>query len=121
MTTPFANILRVAVEQTPGAIAGAFAAGDGEIVDLFIPSEPTDWAVLTAHYGIVLAHVQAALLTFHYGEAKMLTFSHTNTDILMHPVTAGYFALMAVGHPAPWGKAISALNRAATALRVEMG
>lgn len=119
--TPFAEILRVAVQQTPGAIGGAFAAGDGEIVDSFVDADPTEWAIFTAHYGIVLAQVQSALLTFHYGEAELLMMSHEQTDILLHPVMEGYYALMAVDHPAPLGKAISALHRAAAELRKEMG
>ncbi len=121
MNSPFAHILRAAVEQIPGAIGGAFAAGDGEIVDSWVHADPTEWAIMTAHYGIVLSHIQSALLTFHYGEAELLMMSHEGTDILMHPVTEGYYALMAIDHPAPLGKAISALNDAAMALRVEMG
>ena len=33
--TPFGRILREAVEGTPGAVGGAFAASDGEMVDAF--------------------------------------------------------------------------------------
>lgn len=121
MSTPFAAILRKAVERTPGALGSAFAARDGELVDVFVPSDVPEWDFFTAHYGILLSHVQSALRTFHYGEAELMMMSHSDTDVLLHPVIEGYYALMAVDHPAPLGKAISALDVAAKELRLEMG
>lgn len=120
MATPFSEILRAAVESTPQAIGGAFAAGDGEMVDSFSLGDPNDWAILTAHYGVVLAQVQAALNTCHYGEASLVMIEHTGMDILVYSVEEGYYALMAVDQPAPLGLAMSALARAAEALRREM-
>ena len=58
--TPFAAILRRAVEATPHAIGGAFADSEGEMVDSYSTMDRHDWAVLTAHYGVVLAQLTAA-------------------------------------------------------------
>ena len=120
MATAFSEILRVAVESTPGAIGSAFAASDGEMVDSFSSRDSNEWAILTAHYGVVLAHIQAALSTCHYGEAHLIMIEHTDLDILVHSVHEGYYALMAVGSPAQLGIAMSAISRAANDLRREM-
>jgi predicted regulator of Ras-like GTPase activity (Roadblock/LC7/MglB family) len=120
VSSPFAAILRGAIERTPGAVGGAFAASDGEMVD-FIADDRFEWAVMTAHYGIVLAQVQAALHTFHHGEAEVVMIEHAHLDILMHAVSEGYYALIAVDHPAPLASAMAALEQAATRLREEMG
>lgn len=121
MRSAFADILEVAVARTPGAVGGAFAARDGEIVDSFASSDPLEWAILTAHYGVVLSSMQSALRTFHYGEAELVMMSHDEVDILLHSVAEGYYALLAVGHPAPLGLAIDALTKAVESLRREMG
>jgi predicted regulator of Ras-like GTPase activity (Roadblock/LC7/MglB family) len=121
MNTPFAEILRVAVEATPGAIGGAFAAHDGETVDAFARDDPEGWAIMTAHYGVLLAQVQSALHTFHYGEAEFMILSHERLDVLVHLVGDGYFALLAVRRPTALGIAMTQLARAAVRLRDEMG
>ena len=121
MGTPFSDILRVAVENIPGAIGGAFAASDGEMVDFFSLTDPDEWALVTAHYGVVLRHVQNALHTCHYGEAKMVMIEHADMDILVHAVSEGYYAILAVKAPAPLATAMSLLDEAADKLREEMG
>ena len=121
MSSAFSDILRSVVETIPGAIGGAFAARDGEIVDAFASGDPFEWAVLTAHYGVVLGHVQSALNLFHYGEAEVVILAHDGLDILLQSVSEGYYTLIAARHPAPLGLAFSTLASAADALRVEMG
>ncbi len=120
MGSPFADILRRAVEATPGAVGGAFAASDGEMVDYFARRDPLEWALLTAHYGVVLAQVQAALNTWHFGEAALLMIQHGQVSVLVQSVQEGYYALMAVGRPASLGPAMRALRQAADDLRREM-
>ena len=120
-STPFSDILRIAVEATPGALGGAFAASDGEMVDYFSLIDSHEWALLTAHYGVVLGHVQAALNTCHYGEANLLMIEHANTDILVYAVDEGYYAVIAISAPAPLAIAMNQIERAALALRKEMG
>jgi predicted regulator of Ras-like GTPase activity (Roadblock/LC7/MglB family) len=119
--TPFGEILRHAVEVTPGALGGAFAAGDGETVDAFWEGDLTEWAILTAHYGVVLAQVQAALHTFHFGEAELVVISAEHRDVLMHAVGDGYYALLVIEATAPLAPAMSALERATRELREELG
>ncbi len=118
--SPFGAILRAAVETTPGALGGAFAAWDGEMVDSFATVETETWAVLTAHYGVVFAQVQAALSTLHYGGAELVLIEHGELAVLIQAVADGYFALLAVGAPRPLGAAMHALRDAAAALRQEM-
>jgi hypothetical protein len=118
--SPFAEILRQAVEATPGAVGGAFAASDGEMVDYFARRDAFEWALFTAHYGVVLSHVQLALNTWHYGEAGMVIIKHQTLAILIHSVQDGYYTLMALRHPAPLGRAMEALASAAVHLRQEM-
>jgi predicted regulator of Ras-like GTPase activity (Roadblock/LC7/MglB family) len=120
MISPFADIMRQAVESTPGAIGGAFADADGETVDLFA-SDREDWAILTAHYGIVLNFVKSAFNVFHYGDAQFMLLRHTEVDVMMQSVADGYYAIMAMHSPAPLGTAMSVLDRAVVQLRQEMG
>ncbi len=119
--TPFATILQRAVERTPNAIGGAFADAEGEMVDSYARIDAHDWAVLTAHYGVVLQHLVAAFGTWHYGGPEYFIASHESIDVIVHAVDAGYYALLACREPAPLAVALDALHAAAGALRQEMG
>jgi len=121
MSSPFQDILKSAVDDTPGAIGGAFAAWDGETVDFVSHWTEHEWLTLTAHYGVVLAHVQAALHTFHFGEAETLCLTHARLDIVVEAVKEGYYALLALEKPANLGKAMHSLKAVAKSLRAEMG
>jgi hypothetical protein len=118
--TPFAKILHAAVERVPGAMGGAFAASDGEMVDFVAQIDATEWALLTAHYGVVLANVEAALNTKHFGGAQYFVIENSGCDVVVHTVLDGYFALMALGRPTCLATALVALGDAAVLLRKEM-
>ena len=118
--TPFAAILKRAVEATPNAIGGAFADADGEMVDSYSTIDPHEWAVLTAHYGVVMAHLTAAFGTWHFGGPEYFIAQHRKLQIVVCAVDAGYFALMAVKEPANLGLALQYLRTASVELRREM-
>ncbi len=118
--TPFARILMRAVQATPNAIGGAFADADGEMVDSFATINPHDWAVLTAHYGIVMAHLHAAFGTWHYGGPEFFIAQHRELEVVVHSVDAGYYALMALKEPANLGFALQQLRAASVELKREM-
>ena len=118
--TPFLAILRRAVEATPNAIGGAFAAGDGEMVDSFAKIDPHDWAVITAHYGIVLSLLNSCFGTWHFGFPEYFIAQHNRLEVVVHAVDAGYYALMAFQEPANLGFALHQLRVAAGELRKEM-
>ena len=120
MTTPFAAILQRAVQATPNAIGGAFADADGEMVDSFTTGDPHEWAVLTAHYGVVLAQLSAAFGTWHFGGPEYFIALHKQVDVIVHAVEGGYYALIAARTPANLGMALETLRTAAIALRKEM-
>lgn len=118
--TPFARILARAVAATPGAIGGAFAASDGEMVDYVTKGDVHEWALLTAHYGVILANLEALLNTQHFGGTCYFVIENSRLDVVVHAVDAGYYALLAVPPPAPIGLALGALAAAAVELRQEM-
>jgi hypothetical protein len=118
--TPFGAILRRAVEATPGAIGGAFADDQGEMIDGFTTRAPDDWALLTAHYGIVLSQLHRAFGTWHFGGPEYFIAQHATLDVVVHAVDGGYYALLAVLEPAPLGHALRSLRRAAGELHREM-
>jgi hypothetical protein len=119
--TPFGEILRRAVQATPGAVGGAFADADGEMVDSFAECDAHEWAVLTAHYGIVLSQLHAWLGTRHFGGPEYFIAQHGRLDVIVHAMPGGYYALLAVAKPTPpLGFALVRLREAALALHQEM-
>jgi hypothetical protein len=120
--TPFAAILRQAVEQLPGAIGGTLAAGDGETVDCHLRGgwRRTEWDLLTAHHGILFGHIRSWLHTRHYGDPEMLVVSHRELHVLLRQVADGYFALLAIDDAAEIVSATRLLEQAAVQLRQEM-
>jgi hypothetical protein len=119
-STPFGAILRRAVEATPGAIGGAFADSQGEMIDGFTTRDSHEWAVLTAHYGVVLSQLHAAFGTWHFGGPEYFIAQHDLLDIVVHAVAGGYYALLALTEPAPLGHALVSLRAAAHSLHREM-
>ena len=118
--TPFARILHRVVDRTPGAIGGAFAASDGEMVDFVAKGDPTELAIITAHYGVILANLEALLDTQHFGGAQYFVIETSWFDVLVHAVLDGYYALIAMPPPAPLAVALDVLHAAAVELRREM-
>ena len=118
--SPFGDILRRAVQATPGAIGGAFADEQGEMIDGFTTRDADDWALITAHYGVVLSQLHRALGTWHFGGPEYFIARHALLDVVVHAVDVGYYALLAVCEPAPLGHALRSLRRAARELHQEM-
>ena len=120
--TPFAAILRRAVEQLPGAIGGTLAAGDGETVDSHVRGgwRRAEWELLTAHHGVLLRHVRSWLHTRHYGDPELMVVSHRELHVLLREVADGYFALLALDDAAEILAASRLLADAAALLKQEM-
>ena len=118
--TPFSAILERAVHATPNAIGGAFAASDGEMVDSYSTIDAHEWALVTAHYGIVLQQLSDAFGTWHYGGPEYFIAQHKLLEVIVHIVEGGYYALLAFHQPAPLALALENLRAAATAMRKEM-
>lgn len=97
--TPFGEIMKRAVEATPEAVGGAFADADGEMVDAYARStfHAHDWAILTAHYGVILSHLHASFGLWHFGGPEYFVARHGKLDIVVHALDGGYYALLAVG------------------------
>ena len=119
--TPFGEILRRAVLATPGAVGGAFADADGEMVDSFAEYDAHEWAVLTAQYGVVLSQLHAWLGTRHFGGPEYFIVQHSELDVIVHTIPGGYYALLAIGKPTPpLGFALVRLREAVLAIHQEM-
>ena len=116
----FGQIMERTIARIPGAVGGAFAAQDGETVDSATEWDATEWQIFTAHFGIILHHVQSCLHTFHFGEAEVVIMNYREMDIVVQAVSEGYYALIAVQPPSSLGVAINALRDASTQLKVEM-
>lgn len=120
IATSFREILRETVQKTPGAIGGALAAGDGELVDYWTTWEQRDWAILTAHFGILVSQIRSALHTFHYGDVQSLYFQFDTITVLIEVVAQNYFAILAVMPPVHLPTTTQALQAASQRLRQEM-
>ena len=119
--TPFASILRRAVERTPNAIGGAFADAEGEMVDSFGTGDTFELAVMTAHYGIVMQQLIAAFGTWHYGGPEYFVADHARMEVLVYNVDSGYYVLIASRQPALLAVALESIRSAARQLKKEMG
>jgi predicted regulator of Ras-like GTPase activity (Roadblock/LC7/MglB family) len=119
VTTVFTPILQRAVEGTPGAIGAIFADWDGEAVDQ-VGKHRDEILLLGAHYGVILNHVQSALLTFHFGEAEEIVVEHERFALLVHAVGHGYYVVLAVGEGGHLATALRETRRLAEALRREI-
>jgi len=118
--TPFRAILKRVVEASPHAIGGAFADADGEMVDSYTTIDPHEWAVLTAHYGVILAQLTAAFGTWHYGGPEFFIAQHKKLEVFVHAVDAGYYALLAYDQPSTFSVALEQMHIAVNELRKEM-
>ncbi len=97
----FRDIMRRAVEATPAAVGGAFADSSGEMVDSWPGAmAPNDWAILTAHYGVILAHLHAAFGIWHFGGPEFFVAQHQHFGIVVHALDGGYYALLALDRKA---------------------
>ncbi|HEY4176804.1 MAG TPA: hypothetical protein VGM90_08235 [Kofleriaceae bacterium] len=123
LATPFGEIMRRAVESTPGAIGGAFADAEGEMVDGYTTIDRDEWAIITAHYGVVLVNLHSAFNTMHFGSPKYFIAQYERMDVIVQSVAMGYFALLAVrdsNGASPLGAALASLEIAAAALAKEI-
>ena len=129
--TPFGRIIQRAVEATPHALGGAFADAEGELVDGFARMPAHDLAVMTAHYGIVLALLTAAFGTLHHGGPEFFVARHERVEVIVYAVGAGYYVMLACAQPPPIVASeagpgtieatLEILREAALVLREEMG
>ncbi len=97
----FRDIMRRAVEATPDAVGGAFADPSGEMVDSWPGAwAPNDWAILTAHYGVILGHLHSAFGIWHFGGPEFFIAQHQQLGIVVHALDGGYYALLALDRKA---------------------
>jgi len=119
--TVFGRIMKKAVEATPNAIGGAFADGEGEMVDSYAKTMSAhDWAVLTAHYGVVLGQLTSAFGTLHFGGPEFFIARHDRIEVIVHAVEGGYYALLAYSQPPEIEIALERVRGCANELREEM-
>ncbi len=120
MRSTFGDILRKAVEEIPGAVGGALAAGDGETVDFFTSWEDDDWALMTAHIGILVSHIRRSLHTFHFGDIQFLQMGYGKLELAIQLVDQEYYMLIALKPPIQLGIVRRKLEVVTAALRKEM-
>lgn len=118
--TPFAAILRRAVDGVPPAVGGAFADSQGEMVDSFSRMPAHEWAVITAYYGVVMAQLVSAFGTLHYGGAEYFVACHERIEVVVHTVDAGYFTLLAFTEPTDVELVLERARIASAELKREM-
>lgn len=116
----FAAILKTCVDRTPGAIGGAFADSQGEMVDSYSKMATHDWAVLTAHYGVVMSQLSDAFGTLHYGGPEFFIARHNKIEVLVHVVDAGYYVLLAFRDPPDIDIVLDRVKTAVQLLKKEM-
>ncbi len=120
MNTPFAAILKDVVQASPNAIGGAFADSEGEMVDAFTTINANDFAIITAHYGVVMGLLKSVFGMWHFGWPEYFIAQHKKLDVLVHMVDGGYFALVAFSSPPDLTNALEKMRVACTLLKKEM-
>ncbi len=109
-----------AVKLTPNAVGGALAASDGESVDAWTIWETDEWALFTAHSGVLFHHIRSALHTFHFGDVQFLFIQYEKISLATQVILDGYFALTALKGDGQMGAAELNLRTASDKLRQEM-
>ena len=120
VVTVFASILKTCVDQSPGAIGGAFADSEGEMVDSYSKMAVHDWAVLTAHYGVVMAQLHDAFGTLHFGGPEFFIARHDRIEVVVHDVEQGYYVLLAFREPPEFDVVLDRIRTAVILLKKEM-
>lgn len=120
MASAFQSILADAVGKTPGAIGSAFSAFDGEVVDAFGVAD-YEWDIFSAHYGVVLQGIAAALDTLHFGATQHVIVEHNKIDVLIVAVSNEYYLVLATQSPMAIAQALAVTKITAQRLREEMG
>jgi len=118
--TPFAAILKTAVDALPHAIGGAFADSEGEMVDSYSKMNTHDWAVLTAHYGVVLSQLVDAFGTLHYGGAELFIARHERIEVIVYAIEQGYYLLLAFSESPDFDAAFDRMCTASALIKKEM-
>jgi hypothetical protein len=118
--TPFAAILKTAVDASPHAIGGAFADSQGEMVDSYSTMNTHDWAVLTAHYGVVLSQLVDAFGTLHYGGCELFIARHERIEVIVYAIEQGYYMLLAFSEPPELDAVLDRVRTASTSIKKEM-
>lgn len=118
--TVFSSILKTCVEQSPGAIGGAFADSQGEMVDSYSKMAAHEWAVLTAHYGVVMSQLSDAFGTLHYGGPEFFIARHNLIEVIVHAVDMGYYVLLAFRDPPELDIVLDRVKTAVILLKKEM-
>ena len=117
--TPFATILRAAVERVPGALGAVFADHEGETVDHYSLLEPFDTKLIGAHLGVLLDQARKACEGAGVG-AALAVVVRGERGFVVRPVADGYYVVMALAPYTPTALALRALDVAAGSLRREM-
>lgn len=120
MGSAFQPILADAVDRTPGAIGSAFSAFDGELVDAH-GTPAYEWDIFSAHYGVVLQGINAALATLHFGETQHVIIEHNKIDVLVVAVSHEYYMVLATTSPMAIAQALAVAATTSRRLREEMG
>lgn len=120
MQSTFGQILQETIGKTPGAVGGALAAGDGEMVDYWTSLDEDEWYLLTAHFGIIINHVRRSLHTFHFGDIEFIQMGFRKLELAVQLVDGEYYVILALRPPVLLGPARRTLSLAAKRLREEM-
>jgi hypothetical protein len=118
--TPFAAILKTTVDASPHAIGGAFADSQGEMVESYSTMNTHDWAVLTAHYGVVLSQLVDAFGTLHYGGPEFFIARHDRIEVIVYAIEHGYYMLLAFSEPPDFDAVFDRLSTASALIKQEM-
>ncbi len=91
------------------------------MVDFWTTWQNDDWALLTAHFGVVYQQIFNALRTFHFGDVQFLFLRLETVGVAIQAIDDGYFALLALKLPAQVQAAEINLRASARELLREMG
>ncbi len=120
MKSTFGDILKAAIDKVPGSVGGALAAGDGETVDSYTSWDTDEWALLTAHVGILVSHLRRSLHTFHFGDVQFIQMAFRDLEVAIQIVDQEYYVLLALTPPVRLGIVRRHIQLLSKTLREEM-
>ncbi len=117
----FLEILKQAVDNVKGGIAGTIMAKDGIAIQNYVKDKAAyDMDSVGVEYGRILEATKNASSMLKLGEVEELSIAAEGSTVIIRLIDKDYFIAIVLGPEGNFGKARYYLKRAAAGVRKEL-